>query len=718
MSKKKKKGDSPENIPPVQLENFLFDLDSTPGQDALEQPPPSAQTDDDDDGGATQSARLGSDDQNLTPGERGPLSCLMQSSYLPYASYVICNRSIPTVEDGLKPVQRRNMHSLGEKDDGRFTKVANIVGHTMQYHPHGDASIGDALVNLANKRYLIEGQGNFGNPLTGDSAAAMRYIECRLTELARKEIFNPKTTAYIPSYDGRNQEPVLLPSKLPLLLMLGASGIAVGLSTDILPHNFIELLEAEIAILQKKPFKVLPDFLSGGLMDPSEYDEGRGRVKVRAIIEQRPKEKGKLYITGLPYGKTTESLIASIEKNITAKKVAVKQITDLTAENVNIELALSVGADPDKVIKALYAFTECESYCSSRIIVLKDSRPVLTTVPEILQINVEQLLDLLRREFEIRLAELSEAIHTRTLERIFIEERIYKRIEKMTTADAVREAVRSGLEPFRAEFIRDLSEDDIEHLLQIRIRRISLFDINRNKEEIAANRKEQSEINDNLANLKRYAVGYLKGLIKQYKDVYPRLTKITTFGEIELRTLTASELSVRHNQDDGYLGYEIKGGDEIFKCSSLDRLLLIWNDGRYKVMPPPDKLFVDKDLIYCAKYDRDREYTLVYTESQHGFTYIKRFTIGGAIFNKEYRLAPEKSTVRHLQEGTPETIYVKYKPVKHQRVNQQAFAPGDVALRSASTRGIQMTSKDISKVDSSKPRWWDDNEKSPKGLFI
>jgi len=706
---KKKKDDSNPGIPPVQVNQFLLDLDnSSPGS-----VPPT----DDEDGSSKKNIRLGSDSINISPDSRGPLSQLFNGNYLSYASYVICSRAVPTIEDGLKPVQRRIMHALWEKDDGRFIKVANIVGHTMQYHPHGDQSIAGALVALVNKRYLIQGQGNFGSLLTGDSAAAARYIECRLTNLARKEIFNPKTTTYIPSYDGRNQEPVLLPSKLPLLLMLGAEGIAVGLSTDVLSHNFIELLEAEICILQKKPFTLYPDFITSGLMDPTEYNDGRGRVKVRAIIENRPKEKGKLFITGLPFGQTTEKLIASIEKAINAKKLQIRQINDLTAKNVEIELVLSPGADPDKTIKSLYAFTDCECSVNSHIIVLKNNRPIETTVGEILRTNVDQLLALIKQELEIRLSELENEVHNRTLERIFIEERIYKKIEQMTTAEAIAGAVRDGFKAFEKELIRPLTDEDIEHLLQIRIRRISLFDINKNREEIAAIRKEQAEIADSLGNLKRTAISYLKNLIKQYKDEYPRLTQITTFKETDLRTLTASELSILHNKEDGYLGHDIKNGEELFKCSSLDRLLLVWSDGRYKVMPPPDKLFVDKDLILCALYNREKEYTLLYTEPDYGFTYIKRFTFGGAIFNKEYRLAPEKSEVRLFQEGCPETIYVKYKPVKNQRINQQTFSPSEVTVRSASSKGIQMTSKELARIDTAKPRWWDDSEKSPRGVL-
>ena len=642
----------------------------------------------------------------------------MDDNFLLFASYTICNRAIPTVEDGLKPVQRRIMHSLWEKDDGRFIKVANVVGHTMQYHPHGDASIGDAIVNLTNKRYLIEGQGNYGNLYTGDPAAATRYIECRLTDLARNELFNPKLTAFIPSYDGRNKEPVLLPSKMPLLLMLGADGIAVGLSTAILPHNFCELLEAQIAIIQKKPFQVLPDFQTGGLMDVSEYADGIGRVKVRAIIEPRPPNK--LAITALPWGHSTESLIANIEEAINKKKVPVKQINDYTSEKVEIELILNVGATPDQTIKALYAFTACETSITSRPVVLFRNRPREMTVSEILNACTDQLLDILNRELELRKGELDDLFHTKTLEQIFIEERIYKRIEEETTYEAVQQAVLEGFKPFRKKLRRDVTLEDVEGLLQIKIRRISRYDIDKNRQEIAAILVEEAEVAENIKGLRGYAVRYLKNLIKKYKDKYPRLTKIapSAFAQIEVRALTATELTLRIDRENGYIGTDIRGGEELFKCSSLDKIIVVWNDGLYKMMPPPEKFFVDKKGgSYCQIFDRDKEFTAIYTEPHYGFTYIKRFAFGGAIQNKEYHLAPEGSKVILFEEGVPEAVYVKYKPAKAQRIHQQMFNPSEVLVKGVSAKGIQMTSKDIAKIAIKKPTWWDDNEASPKGML-
>jgi len=707
------KPSAPSNEPPSLFDNMaLFDAVSpvpSADEEEADQPVPS--------GG-----------QALSPAERqaaanahggaGPLRELMDDNFLTFASYTICNRAIPTVEDGLKPVQRRIMYSLWEKDDGRFIKVANIVGHTMQYHPHGDASIGDAIVNLANKRYLIEGQGNYGNLFTGDPAAATRYIECRLTELARNELFNSKLTSFIPSYDGRNKEPVLLPSKLPLLLMLGADGIAVGLSTAILPHNFIELLEAQIAIIQKKPFKVLPDFQTGGVMDVSEYADGVGRVKVRAVIEPRPPNK--LIITSLPWGQTTESLIANIEEAVKKKKVPVKQINDFTSEKVEIELVLNVGATQDQTTKALYAFTTCESSITSRPVVLFRNRPREMTVPEILHACTDQLLTLLNGELELRRGELDDLFHTKTLEQIFIEERIYKRIEEQTTYEAVQQSVLEGFKPFRKRLRRDVTLEDVEGLLQIKIRRISRYDIDKNRQEIEAILKEEAEVNENIKGLRGYAVRYLKNLIKKYKDQYPRLTKVapSAFAQIEVRALTASELTVRIDRENGYIGTDVRGGEELFKCSSLDKIIVVWNDGRYKMMPPPDKFFVDKEGgAYCQIFNRDKEFTAIYTEPHYGFTYIKRFAFGGAIQNKEYRLAPEGSKVILFGEGVPEEVYVKYKPAKAQRIHQQMFTPSEVLVKGVAAKGIQMTSKDIAKIATKKPSWWDDSEATPKGVL-
>lgn len=659
---------------------------------------------------------------------RGPMRDLYDFNFRQYSAYVICSRAIPAIEDGLKPVQRRIMHSLWEKDDGKYTKVANIVGHAMQYHPHGDASIGDAIVVLANKLwgegrgYLIDGQGNYGSLYTGMPHAATRYIECRLTELARKEIFNKKTTEFVPNYDGRKEEPVYLPAKIPLLLMLGADGIAVGLSTAILPHNFIELLEAEIAIIQKKPFELYPDFQLGGVMDVSEYQDGTGKVKVRAVIEEA--DKNRLIITQLPWGETTDSISESIEDAIKKKKVKIRKIHDLTSADVHIELELQAGENPAKVKTALYAFTSCEKSIASRPIVLDGGRPRAMTITQILQRNVDRLLFLTKRELEIRLDELDALFHARTLDRIFVEERIYKRIENEKTYEGVQTAVLDGFKPFRSELRRDVTLEDVERLLKIPIRRISQFDIDKNRDEIKNILAEEEEVRDNLAHLRAFTVKYLKGLITQYKKKYPRCTQISkgAFQQADVRKLTASELSVKFDRENHYIGTDLRGADELFKCSSLDEILCIWKDGRFKKIQPPDKFFVDKDImeifLFQQEKDRDREYTCVYEEPLYGFAYVKRFTFGGLIRNKEYRLAPPKSKILYFTDGCPEQLYVKFKPAKGQKIHQQMFDPKEVTVRGSSARGIQMTTKPIARCSANKGSWWDESEAPSKGVLL
>ena len=675
----------------------------------------------------------------------GPMQELYDFNFRQYSAYVICDRAIPAVEDGLKPVQRRIMHSLWEKDDGRYTKVANIVGHAMQYHPHGDASIGDAICVLANKLwgegkgYLIDGQGNYGSLYTGMRHAATRYIECRLTELARKEVFNRKTTVFVPNYDGRKEEPVHLPAKIPVLLMLGADGIAVGLSTSILPHNFIELLEAEINLIQKKPFALYPDFQLGGIMDVSDYQDGLGKVKVRAQIDTS--EKGKLVITELPWGETTDSLSESIEDAIRKKKVQVRKIHDLTSDQVRIELELQAGANAEKTVTALYAFTSCEKSLASRPIVLDGGRPRLMSVTEILRKNVDRLMALTRQEQEIRLKELDELFHARTLDRIFIEERIYKRIENEKTMEGIQTTVKEGFKPFRKQLRHDVTNEDIERLLKIPIRRISQFDIDKNRDEIKAIKDEEKQVQDNLVHLRAFVVKYLKGLIREYGKKYPRCTKVakSAFKEVDVRAITASELTIRWDKENNYVGSGIRGGDELFKCSSLDELIFIWKDGRFKKMQPDDKIFVDKDLYKVLRYDQEKErdtrdFTCVYEEGKYGFSYIKRFTFGGLIRNKEYRLAPPKSKLLYFAEGCADTLYVKYKPAKGQKIHQQHFLPKEqvtrtnlatgkpekqdvVLIRGAGTKGKQLSTKPIAKIASAKAGWWDEKEPPSKGVL-
>ncbi|MGD9611364.1 MAG: DNA topoisomerase IV subunit A [Kiritimatiellia bacterium] len=645
----------------------------------------------------------------------GPLHHLMDSNFLQYASYVIRDRAIPELDDGLKPVQRRILHALYEKDDGRFIKVANIVGHTMQYHPHGDASIGDALVTLVNRGYLIEGQGNFGNIHTGDPAAAPRYIECRLTDLAATQLFNPDLTEFIPSYDGRNKEPVVLPAKLPLLLMLGTEGIAVGLSTRVLPHNFGELLQAQIAILQKKPFKLLPDFPQGGLIDAREYDEGRGKVRLRAVIDQ--KDEATLVIRELPYGVTTETLIGSIEDAAKKGKLKTKAIRDYTAGKVEIEIALAPDADVQQAIQALYVFTQCEVPLSLRPIVIREQRPVELSVHDILRHNTKRLVELLRKELQFERKKIDEALQTASLVRLFIVHRIYKRIEECKTAPEVRQAILDGLAPFRDQLRRDISAADLDLLLGIPIRRISLYDINKSRKEEDDLLADFNAVEKNLTDVTGYAIKYLKNLYRDYADLHPRRTKETKFDAIEVRELTSREFALVHDKEKGYFGYDVGSGEPLFHCSSYDKVILVWSDCRYRVVPPPEKLFVDKNLIYAAVYDRDRVMTLVY--EAEGITHLKRFAFGGVIQNKDYFCVPEGETAKALffADNQPATLYVKYAPRKGQQIHQQEFDPKKIAVRTPKTRGNQITTKRVTDVATQKPRNWDDKA-GPKGAFL
>jgi len=633
---------------------------------------------------------------------------LIDENFLEYAGYVIKDRAIPSLEDGLKPVQRRILWSLHRNDDGKFIKVANIVGYTMQFHPHGDASIADALVTLTNKRYLIEGQGNFGNIHTGDPAAASRYIECRLTPLAREQVFNKHLTTFIPSYDGRNDEPVLLPSKLPLLLMLGAEGIAVGLATRILPHNFGELLQGQMEILKgRSPKKILPDFLTGGIMDATEYDMGRGKVKVRAVIEK--KGRNQLIIRELPYNTTTESLIRNIEDAIRKKKIKIRSIQDYTAEHVELHLNLVAGQDQDETIKKLYAFTDCEVSVSSSILCLENNRPVELTVNEVLRKLSDQLVETLRQELEWEKNRLLDEFHHKTLVQIFIENRIYKDIEECKTYAAVQKAVLDGVNKFRKLLKRDVTKDDVEMLLGVRIKRISRFDIEKNRKDIDDILIALEEVEKNLGRLVEYAVDYLKSLKQKYAKQYPRLTQVDEdgFKKIEVRKLTASELKIRYDASGGYLGHDMKEGEEMLQCSSLDKIMVVWRDGRYMMIPPPEKLFVDKTVEYVGVFDREKEFLCVYTHNQT--SYIKRFTFGGCIQNKEYSLCPKgKNKLLLLEEGAPEEVFVKFAPMKNQRVHQLKVKVADYAVKGAKTKGNQLTAKKIKNLGTKKPKNWDD----------
>jgi topoisomerase-4 subunit A len=642
----------------------------------------------------------------------GPLKRLMDGNFIQYASYVIRDRAIPELDDGLKPVQRRILHSLHENDDGKFIKVANIVGYCMQFHPHGDASIADALVTLTNKGLLIEGQGNFGNVLTGDPAAASRYIECRLTDLAREELFNDDLTDFVPTYDGRKEEPVTLPARIPLLLMLGADGIAVGLSTRILPHNFAELVEAQVAILQKRPFEVFPDFQQGGLMDVSAYAKGRGSVQVRAKVEVRDPET--LVIREIPFGTTTDSVIASVEEAARKGKIKLRAINDYTAANVEIEVQLQPGEDAGRATEALYAFTQCEAQIPSRIMVIRNNRPTEMDVEDVLRHSTDRLLELLRRRLKVQQKRLTEELHRKTLVHLFVENRLYKAIEECNSLEDVEQTVRASLLPFRPQFQRDLTHGDIEMLLGIPIRRISLFDLGKNREDMEKIRADLTETGQDLANLVGYAVRYLKNLLKKHGASFPRRTQIASFQAIEVRQLTATELRVCRDAAKGYLGHKVPG-DLVLECSSLDRLLLLWNDGLYKVVPPPEKLFVGPGLLYCGLPDRERVLTVVFNEE--GFTRIRKFT-AGTVTNREYRCAPEGARVLFFSDAQPPVLYVRYDVPETAAIRQQEFDIGKLPIRDRDGKASMMSSKKIAYIGASKPADWNDALTGPRGTFM
>ncbi len=637
-----------------------------------------------------------------------PLHRRVNTSFLEYASYVIRDRAIPALADGLKPVQRRILWSLHEKDDGRFIKVATISGHCAQYHPHGEAAIGDALVVLTNKRYLIEGQGNFGNIFTGDPAAAPRYIECRLTELARAELFNDALTESVPSYDGRNQEPITLPSKLPLLLMLGTEGIAVGMSCKILPHNFPELLAAQIAIL-----KCLPDFPTGGLMDARDYRDGQGTVKVRAKIKAR--DDSTVVIKEIPPTTTTDSLIASIEDAARKGKIKVKSINDFTSEEVEIEIKAPSGVSAEQLVDALYAFTDCETTIASRLIVIQANRPLETSVSEVLKANTAQLVQLLRRELELRQKDLEDELHFRTLERIFIEERIYKRIEQCKTNESVIAAVQAGFKPFHRQLRRELAGADVDRLLQVRIRRISLFDINQHRAEMAKTKADLDDTRKHLRNVVKHAIAHLERLLEKYGPLYPRLTRSSRHEEIDAREVAFKSFKIAYDRASGYVGYKVSGEEFRVDCTKFDKVLLVFKDGHYQVIELPEKLFVGPDLYYCGLPERDRVFTLAYTNRDA--SYLKRFTFGGSILNKEYFCIPEKSRLLFFEPDTPPELYIRYKPAPHQKVHQQTCNPAEVDVKGPKTRGRQLSIKDIGSVTSKPTRGWDPETTTSKVVF-
>jgi topoisomerase-4 subunit A len=575
-------------------------------------------------------------------GITGVLHRLFDENFLEYTSYVIRDRAIPAVEDGLKPVQRRILQTLYNMDDGRFHKVANVVGETMKLHPHGDASIFSALVNLANKGYLIDRQGNYGNIFTGDQASAARYIECRLTPLAKEVLFYPELTEFIDSYDGRMKEPVVLPAKLPLLLLQGAEGIAVGMATKILPHNFNELLQAQIAILRGQDFQIFPDFPQKGLLDVSDYQDGNGKVRIRAKIES--KDDKTVVIREIPFGATTQSLTDSIEKVAKAGKIKIVSINDYTAEEVEIEIKLARGIHAQETIDALYAYTDCEISLSPNLTLIKGNNPEVLSASEVLRYNTQQLVTLLTKELEIELAHLKEKLHARKLEQIFIEERIYKKIEEIKIYNEIIDTISNSLSAVAAELQRPATKDDIEKLLEIRIKRISRFDIERQKKEIREIEKNIRAVEKALRDTIGHSISYLEKLLATYGPDHPRRTEIRQFSQIDVREVAPANLHVAYNAESGFFGFQVKaeeGGMAPAACSEYDKVLLIFTDGRYKVVNVPEKIFAGHDLAWFGRVDKEQVFNLIYRDGKENLAYIKRCKTPAFILDKEYRLFPE-----------------------------------------------------------------------------
>jgi topoisomerase IV subunit A len=623
---------------------------------------------------------------------------LFQTNFLEYASYVIKERAIPDLDDGLKPVQRRILHSLLEMDDGKFHKVANVVGHCMKYHPHGDASIYEALVNLANMDLFIDKQGNFGNFLTGDVASAARYIECRITPFAKNVLYNPELTRFQESYDGRNSEPVSFPAKIPVLLALGVEGIAVGMATKVLPHNLDEILDALSAALKGDDFVLFPDFPGGGLVDVSEYNDGQGKVLVRAKLNT--KDPKRIVVEELPFGVTTEKLIASVENAARKGKLKIASINDFTTEKVNIEITLARNTYSEDVEDALYAFTDCEQSISVNLLVIRDRLPVQMTVTEVILYHARRLIQILKRELEVERDQLLDKLHARTLERIFIEERIYKRIEEEKTRDGVYAAVFDGFEPFRDQINREVTNDDIERLLKIPIRRISLYDINKAREEVRVINDRLERIAYHLAHLVSYALEYIAGL-KQLGSAYlrQRQTKITTFGKTDVREAASRDLVLRYNPSTGYLGYGLKTGNEQCKVSHYDRLLIIKKSGTYFVTDVPEKLFVDKTIRLCCLADKEvlenQVLTAIYQDRKTKALYIKRCRITQFILNKTYELVPESGKLVNLSIREDAEIYVEYKPKPRLQKKEESFFFHDYLVKGVKTGGVKITSKEV-----------------------
>ena len=626
---------------------------------------------------------------------------LFDKNFIEYASYVIRDRAIPDLEDGLKPVQRRIMHTLFEMDDGRFQKVANVVGRVMRYHPHGDASIGGALVVLANKGIFIEKQGNFGNMFTGDGASAPRYIECRVHPLAKEFLVtNPHVTHYVPNYDGRTTEPEVYRAKIPVALIIGAEGIAVGMSTKILPYNIREVLEAEKKALRGEPFELYPDLPTGGLIDVSNYGDGNGKLITRAKFDMSDEKK--IVITELPVDSTSESLLNSIESAYKAGKIKISSIDDFTTDHCQIEIKLPRGVYAKDVEKALYAYTDCEKSISCQMLVIKDNMPVVMSATEIIQYYAKKLTGIIKDELEWEKGELTEELHARTLERIFVEERIYKKIEQMKTAEAVDKAVKDGFKPFKDELIREVNDEDVEKLLKIPIRRISLFDINKNKDQVKAINARIKEINRRLKHLTDCAIEYLDGMLGKFSgEELARHTQIAKFTAVEVKQIVKRDTPLRYDEK-GYLGTSVSGGTEILKVTPYDRILFIRRSGIYTVCDVPDRLFVDAGMWYCNYAEKELInkilFTVIYRDSKTKYPYIKRCRIAGWIMNRDYMLAPDGTEVLHIDTRETFKFTLNYEKKPRVKILSEDFSSGDWEERGLKAGGLRLSAHETASI--------------------
>ena len=637
------------------------------------------------------------------------LTGMYQDWFLDYASYVILERAVPAIEDGLKPVQRRILHAMKCVDDGKFNKVANIVGQTMQYHPHGDASIGDALVQLGQKNLLIDCQGNWGNTLTGDGAAAPRYIEARLSKFALDTVFNPKTTQWMMSYDGRKKEPINLPIKFPLLLAQGVEGIAVGLNSKILPHNFCEICDAALAYLRGEEFVLYPDFVTGGEIDVSRYNDGErgGAVRIRAKIQKSDDNKT-LIITEIPFGTTTTKIIETIMRAVQKGKIKVRKVDDYTAEEARIEVQLAPGSSSDKTIDALYAFTDCEVNISPNCCVVQDKKPIFTSVSDLLRLSVEHTKALLKWELEIAKAELEEQYFFTSLEKIFIENRIYKEegYENAPDKEKLIAFVDKALDPWKAKLIREVRREDIERLFEIRMIRITRFDSKKADELMRELDKKIKATIKNLKNLTDYTISWFDTLKSKYGHLYPRRTEVRNFANINIKTVVEANEKLYINRTDGFIGTGLKKDEYLFNCSNIDEVIIFHKNGKYKVVKVADKVFVGTDIIHIDIYrknDNRTIYNAIYRDGKGGIYYMKRFAVTGVARDKEYDLTQGKPQSRVMYftanpNGEAEVIKIQLKPALHLKKMEVIKDLSELSIKSRTARGNVLTKYDVKSI--------------------